>query len=71
MGLNIEKCVSQSQSYDNKNNMMTRKCTGLQARIKELALNTAFLLSVAHFLNLVGVRAVESCNNRIENFNII
>lgn len=45
--------------------------TGLQARIKKIASAAEYLLYATHSLNLVGVRAVESCNNAVKYFSII
>jgi len=68
LGLNIENSVG--QSYDNASNM-AGKYTGLQARIKKKAPAAEYLPCAAHSLNLVGVRAVESCNNAVKYFSII
>jgi len=50
---------------------MAEKYTGLQARIKNIAPAAEYLLCAAYSLNLVGVHAVESCNNAVKYFNII
>ncbi|XP_025417880.1 zinc finger MYM-type protein 1-like [Sipha flava] len=68
LGLNIENCVG--QPYDNASNM-AGKYTGLQARIKKIAPAAEYLPCAAHSINLLDVRAVESCNNAVKYFSII
>lgn len=63
-GIQIENC--RGQSYDNASNM-AGKYSGVQARIKNLCQYAEFVPCSAHSLNLVGVNAVESCNE-VESF---
>lgn len=59
LGIKIENC--RGQSYDNASNM-SGKYSGVQVRIKALCPYAEFVPCSAHSLNLVGVNAVESCN---------
>lgn len=68
LDLDIENCAG--QSYDNISNIV-RKYTVIQARIKELVPGVELLPYVEHFLNLIGVHAVNSCNDAIKYFNIM
>jgi len=56
--LDIKNC--RGQSYDNASNM-AGKCTGLQARIKEVIPLAIYVPCSAHSLNHVGKSAVDCC----------
>jgi hypothetical protein len=68
LGLQIENC--RGQSYDNASNM-SGKYTGVQARIKNLCQYAEFIPCSAHSLNLVGINAVESCNEVASFFGFL
>ncbi|XP_071040500.1 zinc finger MYM-type protein 1 [Parasteatoda tepidariorum] len=68
LGVDIKNC--RGQSYDNSSNM-SGKYSGLQARIKETSPTAEYIPCSAHSLNLVGVAAVESCEQAISFFGLI
>ena len=58
------------QTYDNASTM-AGKYSGVQARIKELNPLAAFVPCAGHFLNLVGVKAVECCTQVVGFFEFV
>lgn len=67
---NIDVRNLRGQSYDNASNMSGRY-NGLQAHIKKINHLAHYVPCAAHSLNLVGVRAAESCVGAISFFGFV
>lgn len=50
---------------------MSRKYSGLQARIKQLSPKAEYGPCAAHSLNFVGTSAVESCIEAVNYFGVV
>lgn len=68
--LNLDILNCRGQSYDNASNMAGRY-SGLQARIKDVSPLAEYVPCAAHSLNLVGINAVQCCNQVISFFGIV
>lgn len=67
---NIDILNCRGQSYDNAANMSGR-CSGLQAKIKELNKYAEYVPCAGHSLNLVGVHAVKCVSTVTIYFDVV
>jgi len=67
-GIDVRNC--RGQSYDNASNMAGHY-SGLQARFRAVNKYADYVPCAGHSLNLVGVKAAESCTQTVSFFGII